>query len=192
VLLLIGVLFLCGGVGELSSYGASLNTSASTDTSTKVASIQQSTDVQAALTQAPQPTPTQKPKPTPKPAPTQSPAQVEQTYKSSTLNATVIDLDKQGNNDQYQQVHFTVQILNFVKDDKRGYDGVFSTSLRLKYFTIPLGTPVWYYLSITTLESQALFSHAFHHKSGQLSPLAYGRLRHQWWSVFSRVGAGAA
>ncbi len=117
VLLLIGVLFLCGGVGELSSYGASLNTTVSTDTSTNVASTQQSAVVHATPTNALQPTSTQKPKPTPKPAPTQSPAQVEQTYKSTTTNTTVIDLDKQGNNYQYTQVHFTAQILNFVKDD---------------------------------------------------------------------------
>jgi hypothetical protein len=117
VLILIGVLFLCAGVGELSSYGASSDTTSSADTSTNVASTQQATVVQATPTDTPKPTPTQKPTPTPKPAPTQSPAKVEQAYKSNTMNTTVIDLDKQGNNYQYKQVHFTAHILNFVKDD---------------------------------------------------------------------------
>lgn len=67
---------------------------------------------------AQQPTvqPTLAPTPTPKPAPTQSPAQLEQAYKASATSTTVATLDKDGNNDQGNIVHFTCTIFGFVKD----------------------------------------------------------------------------
>ncbi len=40
----------------------------------------------------------------------------EQQYKDSTVSTTVANLDKDGNNDSGKDVHFTAQILNFVKD----------------------------------------------------------------------------
>ncbi len=67
----------------------------------------------ASATDTPAPTDT----PTDTPVPTLSPAQVEKVYKASTSSTTVINLDKEGNNDKGKDVHFTCQILKFVKDD---------------------------------------------------------------------------
>jgi hypothetical protein len=50
------------------------------------------------------------------PAPTVSVAELEATYKASTTDTTVAALDKDGNADSGQDVHFTATILNFVKD----------------------------------------------------------------------------
>lgn len=54
--------------------------------------------------------------PTEPPTPTLSPAQLEKAYKASTTDTTVVALDKDGNNDQGEDVHFMCTILNFVKD----------------------------------------------------------------------------
>ena len=67
----------------------------------------------ASATDTPAPTDT----PTDTPVPTLSPAQVEKVYKASTSSTTVINLDKEGNNDKGKDVHFTCQILKLVKDD---------------------------------------------------------------------------
>lgn len=68
--------------------------------------------------QTAQPTaqPTSKPTPVPTAQPTETLAQQEAAYKAGTTNSTVDDLDKQGNAEQGQDVHFTGRILNFVKD----------------------------------------------------------------------------
>jgi hypothetical protein len=60
--------------------------------------------------------PTSKPTPVPTAQPTETFAQQEAAYKAGTTNSTVSDLDKQGNAEQGQDVHFTGKILNFVKD----------------------------------------------------------------------------
>lgn len=57
------------------------------------------------------------PSPTPSPTPTLSPTQVENVNKTATATTTVDNLDKDGNQDKGQPVHFTCKILNFVKDD---------------------------------------------------------------------------
>src|SRR5260221_5293627 len=64
-------------------------------------------------TQAPTQAPTHA---QPTQAPTQSPAQTEAAYKASATDTTVATLDKDGNNDSGNIVHFTATILNFVKD----------------------------------------------------------------------------
>lgn len=65
-------------------------------------------------TPAPTSQPTQEP--TEPPTPTLSPAQLEKAYKGSTTDTSVATLDKDGNNDQGEDVHFTCTILSFVKD----------------------------------------------------------------------------
>ena len=78
-------------------------------------------NIASQATQAAQATqvPTQ-PQDTPTAAPTQAPtvssAQLEATYKASTTDTTVANLDKDGAADQGKDVHFTAAILNFVKD----------------------------------------------------------------------------
>ena len=76
----------------------------------------QATQPAQAATQAPTQAPAQ-PTVAPTQAPTISPAQLEQVYKVSTTDTTVAALDKDGNNDNGKDVHFTATILNFVKDD---------------------------------------------------------------------------
>lgn len=65
-------------------------------------------------TDTPTPVPTKAAQPTAKP--TETLAQQEASYKAGTTNSTVSDLDKQGNAEQGQDVHFAGRILNFVKD----------------------------------------------------------------------------
>jgi len=90
--------------------GGNNSPAASTDTTSQATQpVQQPTTV-------PTPTPTTVPTPTPTQAPTQSPAQLEQAYKASATSTTIATLDKDGNNDQGNTVHFTSAILNFVKD----------------------------------------------------------------------------
>jgi len=60
--------------------------------------------------------PTTAPTAQPTQQPTISAAELEATYKASTTNTTVATLDKDGNADQGNDVHFTATILNFVKD----------------------------------------------------------------------------
>lgn len=84
--------------------GAQNNSSSSTSSTT--------TQVQATDT----PVPTATPAPTATPVPTISTADLEATYKASTTDTTIAALDKDGNNDQNKDVHFTCNILNFVKD----------------------------------------------------------------------------
>lgn len=87
--------------------------STTTDQSTPVA---QTTTTDQSTPTADQSTPT--PQPTvDTPTPTLSPAQQESAYKASTTNTTVPTLDKDGNADSGNDVHFTADILNFVKDD---------------------------------------------------------------------------
>lgn len=90
--------------------GAQNNSSSSTSTTT--------TQVQATATLVPTATlaPTATPIPTATPVPTISAADLEATYKASTTDTTIAALDKDGNNDQNKDVHFTCNILNFVKD----------------------------------------------------------------------------
>jgi type II secretory pathway pseudopilin PulG len=70
-----------------------------------------------AATDTPQPTNTPAPTDTPVPIPTISSAQLEKEYKALTVSTTVGNLDKDGNNDKGKDVHFTCQIVGFVKDN---------------------------------------------------------------------------
>lgn len=101
----------------------------------------------AQATQAPTHVPTHAP--TPKPtvaptqAPTQSPAQLEQTYKAGATDTSVATLDKDGNNDQGNIVHFTATIANFVKDDSGNTAGANVTDASYSGFiqiAFPAGT----------------------------------------------------
>ncbi len=97
----------------VANIGAHLSPS-STDTTPQATQPAQTTQA----TQAVQPTqPPAKPTAVPTQAPTASPAQAEQAYKASATDTTVTNLDKDGNSDQGNIVHFTATILNFVKDD---------------------------------------------------------------------------
>jgi cytoskeletal protein RodZ len=92
--------------------------------------------------------PTQPPaKPTPKPTqvPTQTPAQIEQTYKAGATDTTVANLDKDGNNDQGNIVHFTATIASFVKDDSGNTAGANVTDANYSSFiqiVFPAGTDI--------------------------------------------------
>jgi cytoskeletal protein RodZ len=112
-LAIIGVLVLCGLCSAVSN-GAS-----STQATAVAASPTATQHVAQALTPTatPVPKPTPKPTATPKPKPTASPAQVEESYKAGTTDTTVSDVDKEGNVDQYKNVHVICTILAFVKDD---------------------------------------------------------------------------
>jgi hypothetical protein len=102
----------CGGLLVLAvaicAISAAANNSATANTT--------STTPQA-TTVSDQSAPTDTPVPTDTPMPTPSAKQVEQVYKATTMNTTVDNIDKQGNNYKDKDLHFTCKILKFVKDD---------------------------------------------------------------------------
>lgn len=104
------------GGGGISNILSSTN-STTTATSTSPTQVPTTTAKNIVQTSKPTAIPTQKPTPTPTPEPTQSPQQIEASYKATTTDTTVADVDKQGNNYKGQNIHFTARIINFVKDD---------------------------------------------------------------------------
>ncbi|GAC1650205.1 MAG: hypothetical protein NVS4B12_19830 [Ktedonobacteraceae bacterium] len=97
-------------------------------------------------TKAAQPTakPTSKPTAVPTVKPTETLAQQEAAYKAGTTNFTVSDLDKQGNAEQGQDVHFAGRILNFVKDSSgttagANVDDPTSATSSVVQIVLPLG-----------------------------------------------------
>ena len=116
VILLIIAIVACAGVGLIANAG---NNSSSTATVTATASdngAQSAATNSAQLDATNAAAPTATDTPTPTPIPTQSSAQIESSYKKSTTNTTVDNLDKNGNAFKGKDVHFTCKILAFVKD----------------------------------------------------------------------------
>lgn len=102
---------ICGVIGGGLSQASNTGSATAAQVATPVGQAIQPTSVP---TDTPTPVPTDTP--TPVPTPTETPAQIEADYKASTTNTTVINLDKDGSADAGKDVHFTCQILNFVKD----------------------------------------------------------------------------
>ncbi len=115
--LIIGAVIAVLVIGGIAAGASGGSTSSTPDTTSQATQPAQAT-------QAVQPTQALAPTAVPTQAPTTSPAQVEQAYKASATDTTVANLDKDGNSDQGNIVHFTATILNFVKDDSGNTAGV--------------------------------------------------------------------
>jgi hypothetical protein len=119
---ILGLLLLCGMCSGIANIAAGTNKPTQTSVS-PTATSKQITQKQLVPTPKPTATPRPKPTPKPKPKPTATPtpkltsAQVEAQYKSGTTDTTVTTVDKDGNADQYKNLHFTCIIGGFVKDD---------------------------------------------------------------------------